>query len=142
MSHARRVLDYYDWLLDHGIEYGFDLELARLCARDGNGAPDRAKWERILPTLAVLTLVRERFGPTTINSGYRSPSYNAHVGGARNSQHVANRAIDFKCATGTPREWAEFLSDVRDADVFSGGIGTYRTFVHIDTRGANVDWRG
>jgi uncharacterized protein YcbK (DUF882 family) len=142
MSHARRVLDYYDWLASQDIPYGFDIELARLCARDGNDAPPVAKRERILPTLDVLVQVREAFGPTTINSGYRSPSYNARIGGAKNSRHTVGDAIDFRCATGTPAQWAALLRDIRDAGGFSGGIGTYRTFVHVDTRGTDADWRG
>jgi uncharacterized protein YcbK (DUF882 family) len=142
MSHARRVLDYYEWLVKQGVPYGFDLELAQLCAKDGNDAPTAAKRERILPTLQVLALVREAFGPTTINSGYRAPAYNARIGGAKNSRHTVGDAIDFKCRDGNPQAWAHFLRGLRDDGVFTGGIGTYRTFVHVDTRGTNADWRG
>ena len=28
------------------------------------------------------------------------------------------------------------------AIVFSGGVGVYKTFVHVDCRGANADWKG
>ena len=142
MSHARRVLDYYDWLASADVPYGFDLELARLCAKEGNDAPPAGKRERILPTLDVLALVREAFGPTTINSGYRSPAYNASIGGAKNSRHTVGDAIDFRCRDGKPADWAHFLRGLRDDKAFSGGIGTYKTFVHVDTRGTDADWRG
>jgi uncharacterized protein YcbK (DUF882 family) len=142
-THARRVVDYFAWLVNHEIPYGFDLELARLCARDGNDAPPKDRWPRILPTLAVLTTVREKFGPTTIRSGYRSPSYNASTpDAAKNSRHVAGDAIDFRCARGTPAEWAAFLREVRGTGGFTGGVGLYPSFVHVDTRGSNADWTG
>ena len=33
--------------------------------------------------------------PIIITSGYRSPSYNKKVGGAKNSQHIKGQAVDF-----------------------------------------------
>jgi peptidoglycan hydrolase-like protein with peptidoglycan-binding domain len=39
---------------------------------------------------------RERFGPTTIISGYRDPAHNRRVGGATRSQHLAATAADIR----------------------------------------------
>ncbi len=46
---------------------------------------------------ALLQPIRDRFGPVTITSGYRSPDVNAKVGGASSSQHVSAEACDFHC---------------------------------------------
>jgi zinc D-Ala-D-Ala carboxypeptidase len=37
--------------------------------------------------------------PLHINSGYRSPNLNAHIGGANNSAHMDGRAADFVTIT-------------------------------------------
>lgn len=43
----------------------------------------------------VLDPLREAWGrPITVNSGYRSPTVNAAVGGVANSQHVKGEAAD------------------------------------------------
>lgn len=126
--------------------YGFAKELADLTTRRKlgvkNSPPPEALWPAILPTLRRVVALRETFGPTTITSGYRSPAYNAIVGGELNSWHSKHTAIDCAPRDGTPAEWAAFLRGQRDAGKFKGGIGTYtrRGFVHVDTRGVNRDW--
>ena len=44
----------------------------------------------------VVQKVRDNFGPTVINSGYRGPALNAAVGGASSSQHCKGEAVDFE----------------------------------------------
>ena len=46
---------------------------------------------------AILQPIRDRFGPVTVTSGYRSPEVNATVGGSSGSQHVTAEACDFYC---------------------------------------------
>lgn len=56
----------------------------------------------VMETLNLISLVknvlqplRELYGkPITVNSGYRSPLVNKHVGGAKTSQHVLGEAAD------------------------------------------------
>lgn len=69
-----------------------------------------------------------------INSGYRSPAYNASLSGAaKNSYHMKGLALD--CSR------SSFGSDYISGESFikaasqegAGGIGTYPTFIHIDT---------
>lgn len=51
-------------------------------------------------TLAVKldTIIRPKYGSTTIISGLRCNSYNAKVGGVAKSKHKQGKAVDFQCA--------------------------------------------
>ena len=49
----------------------------------------------------VVQPVRDHFGTTVINSGYRGPALNAAVGGSATSQHCRGEAVDIECP-GTP----------------------------------------
>lgn len=66
--------------------------------------------------------------PTIINSGYRSKSHNAAVGGAKNSQHLYGKAADIKVRGVTP------TTVYNAADKLFNGVGKYPTFTHVDTR--------
>lgn len=44
----------------------------------------------------VVQPVRDHFGPTVINSGYRSPELNEAVGGSSRSQHCKGQAVDIE----------------------------------------------
>ena len=94
-------------------------ELLVNTARGSNSAPPPRLWHNLLPTLTVLQTLRAQLGAKThINSGYRNPSYNASVGGARRSQHMAFRALDFSCKGRTPREVADAAANLRGKTFF------------------------
>ncbi|MEW5927400.1 MAG: D-Ala-D-Ala carboxypeptidase family metallohydrolase [Gemmatimonadota bacterium] len=116
-----------------------------------NSAPPPELWGNIVPTLAVLQHFRADFGsPVHLLSTFRSREYNRAVGGAKNSQHVRFRAIDFSVSSGTPAQWAKRLRSYRGRRFaipgtagtfeFKGGIGVYSGFVHVDTRDVVADW--
>ena len=44
----------------------------------------------------VVQPVRDHFGPTVINSGYRGPDLNKAVGGSSTSQHCKGQAVDIE----------------------------------------------
>lgn len=111
--------------------------------RDGvyNSLPPEDLWRNIVPTLWVLDQLREALGlPITLTSIYRSPAYNRAVSGASASQHLRNAAIDFQVTGMEPDKVFNALSAMRAAKSFSGGIGLYPSFLHIDTRGTNATW--
>ncbi len=106
-----------------------------------NGNPPRDLWPNIAATARVLDQLRARLGySVTLTSAYRTPPYNACISGAQFSQHVRFNAADFQGSSGSPSQWADALREMRDSNVFRGGIGRYATFIHVDTRGQNADW--
>lgn len=145
-DHELRRTRYFEWLTSKGLKYGFATEISALADRVTKGirndTPPVERWHRMLPTVDVVTAVRQQFGPTVINSAFRSMSYNIAVGGVGDSRHSQNDALDIACTNATPEQVGQYLKNLRATGAFSGGIGIYRTFVHVDTRGTNADWRG
>lgn len=74
--------------------------------------------------------------PLRVNSGYRTEAYNHAVAGAGLSQHIAGRAIDIVHPVIPPRALFATLYELQVAGKLPllGGLGSYRTFVHVDVR--------
>jgi uncharacterized protein YcbK (DUF882 family) len=88
----------------------------------------------------ILQKIRAHFGKSvTITSAYRTPGKNKAVGGQTYSQHLYGRAADIKVNGVTPKKVAAYAETLLKN---KGGIGTYSTFVHIDTRGTKARWKG
>jgi len=117
-----------DTLRSRNIKY---FTAAEICPR---AVPHQMLWTNILPTLWFAEYLRELYGPTKVNSGYRDPQHNREVGGAKSSLHIAFNALDLRPENGDPHQWAAALREMRLHDF--GGIGIYITknFIHIDTR--------
>ena len=64
----------------------------------------------------VVQPVRDRFGPTVINSGYRGPELNEKVGGSPTSQHCLGQAVDIECPGIANAEIAEWITKNTDYD--------------------------
>lgn len=78
----------------------------------------------------MLQEIRGHFGaPVTINSAYRTESYNAKVGGAKASYHVKGQAFDIVVKGHTPQEVARYAQRMG-----INGIIQYNGFVHVDSR--------
>ena len=105
-------------------------------------APE-ALWDNVVPLVLAMDAIRAEIGgPATITSCYRGADYNACVGGVPSSFHRRFMAADFVGATGTSVNWTAAARRARDQGNFSGGIGIYDSFVHVDVRGSNVDFDG
>jgi len=107
-----------------------------------NREPPPEMWGNIVKTLKVVDDLREHLGrPLVLLSSYRSPEYNRAIGDAApKSLHLQFRALDIAVAGKSPAEVFQVLKAWRAAGRFRGGLGLYRTFVHIDTRGSNATW--
>jgi len=76
--------------------------------------------------------IRQTYGsPLQINSGYRPPSINRAVGGARASQHINGLALDIAPIDGDMKRLFEVC---RASDCTGLGRGMHRGFVHVDWR--------
>ncbi|PZO59897.1 MAG: hypothetical protein DCF15_03020 [Phormidesmis priestleyi] len=95
--------------------------------------------QRIIKISKYMDEVRSFFGnkPVRITSGYRDPSSNRRVGGARDSRHMYGDAVDFS------------IEGMNVVDVFNklksyhpkGGLAVGNGFVHLDLRpGSPARW--
>jgi len=74
-------------------------------------------------------------------SGYRTPSHNARVKGATNSQHLTCNAADINAKGYTPIQLAKEIERlITSGKMEQGGIGIYKGFVHYDRRGKKARW--
>lgn len=86
----------------------------------------------------LLQNIRDHFGAAvTINSAYRTESYNKKIGGATKSQHVNGTAADIVVKGATPLEVAQYVEHIMPDH---GGIGVYQTFTHVDVRASRSRW--
>lgn len=93
--------------------------------------------------------MRRKYGPCSVHSGYRTNRYNASIGGASRSYHVYSQhdgndqAVDVSFARGHSALWHAAANSIRAKKRRGrGGLGLYRTFVHIDIRDYTSNWRG
>ena len=88
--------------------------------------------------VGLLQNIRNHFGAAvTINSAYRTESYNKKIGGATKSQHVNGTAADIVVKGATPLEVAQYVEHIMPD---SGGIGVYQSFTHVDVRASRSRW--
>jgi len=64
----------------------------------------------------VVQPVRDRFGPTVINSGYRGEELNEKVGGSPTSQHCLGQAVDIECPGVANADVAEWITKNTEFD--------------------------
>lgn len=95
------------------------------------------------PLTALLTNAATRFGcQVSVVSGYRSPAHNRRVGGARHSQHMACRAVDFIVPCARKEDvfaWVKRQPKIRGAGIYKSRL------IHADVRPSKRlvtwDWR-
>lgn len=88
----------------------------------------------------VLQAIRSHFGKAvTINSAYRTPAYNKKVGGETYSQHQYGTAADIVVSGVSPKDVAAYAETLLP---YTGGIGIYSTFTHVDVRAMKSRWKG
>ena len=84
--------------------------------------------------IRILQPVRDEFGVITINSGYRSPSLNAKVGGSKTSQHCNGQAADFESFSTPNPVLAKWIANNLEFDQlileFYDGVNPNSGWVH------------
>ena len=97
--------------------------------------PDDDILDNIIYLSHRLQVVRDIIGkPIIITSGYRTPQHNEAVGGKPNSYHLKGMAADMVVVGMTPKEFQKQLAG------WSGGMGEYNTFTHLDIRDERARW--
>jgi uncharacterized protein YcbK (DUF882 family) len=121
------------------ITTNFSLEEFK--CKDGSDIPNDVL-KNIIELAKNLQVLRDAIGKSiTINSGYRSPKYNAKIGGVKNSQHVKGKASDLRVGGMTPKEVALVIEGlIEQGKMKQGGIGIYPNFTHYDIRGVKARW--
>ena len=90
-----------------------------------------------MQTLAekILQPIRDKFGPTVINSGYRCKKLNTAIGGSKKSQHCFGEAADVEVPTLSNRDLAEWIKNTLDFDQlileFYNGKDPRSGWVHV-----------
>lgn len=102
----------------------------------------RARVQRLAEALEVLRARVEE--PIQVNSGYRCPTRNAAVGGARKSRHLEGDAADIEVRGYTGKRLAEIVEElIAEGSIPEGGLGTYSDrpdIIHFDLRGRRARW--
>jgi hypothetical protein len=115
-------------------------EIADRFGYDNKATPGVVK--ELTRLCGLMEAVRVALGakPISINSGYRSPTLNSAVGGAKSSAHIEGRACDFICPQyGTPLEICQRLSSAGIA--FDQLIQEGGRWVHIQIAKAGAEPR-
>ena len=110
------------------------------CA-DGTQMPIEV-FNNVIELAESLEVLRAHFNaPVTINSAWRTATYNRKVGGSVNSQHLSGKASDVVVSGVPPEEVANAIEFLIECGLMKeGGVGKYDTFTHYDIRGTKARW--
>lgn len=105
-----------------------------------DGTPVPAQYmSNVIELAKQLEVLRTAVGnkPININSGYRTPTYNATLkGAAKDSQHLQAKAADITIQGLTALQVYNIIEKlIAQGKMKQGGLGLYDTFVHYDIRG-------
>lgn len=118
-----------------------NFSLGEFACKDGTPVPGNLldNVELLAKNLQVL---REYIGdPIHVNSGYRTPAYNAKVGGKPKSKHLTAEAADLTVKNKTPQQLYNIIERlILQRKMRQGGLGLYKGFVHYDIRGTKARW--
>lgn len=130
-------INAYSKAKDGGKKLSTNFAVKEFACKDGSDAV------LVAPRLVmVLQSLRSHFcAAVTINSGYRTPQYNAKMGGVTDSQHCYGTAADIVVRGKTPAQVAAYARQLMPD---WGGVGIYTKegFTHIDVRESKADWTG
>ena len=115
-----------------------------VACRDGTPYPQDWRSTRLVTLCEEFEAVRALCGsPLLVHSGYRTPRYNARIGGAARSQHCEGRALDVvPVLCSLEQLYAAVLERARVGQI--RGVGKYGGFIHMDVRPSTelVEWHG
>ena len=118
-----------------------NFSLKEFESKDGSKMPSDV-YLNIVKLVGQLQFLRDYTGRAiTVNSGYRSPEYNAKIGGVKNSQHLLGKAADITIEGLKPAEVYRLIDELIDMGLMlQGGLGSYKSFTHYDIRKTKSRW--
>lgn len=132
---AGQVVKVYSKAKEGNVKLSKNFTVKEFACSDGT--------DTVFISLALVNLlqkIRDHFGKAVIiNSAYRTEAHNKSIGGATYSQHKYGLAADIHINGVTPKEIAAYVETLLPS---SGGIGIYKSFVHIDVRRVKSRWNG
>lgn len=132
---AGQVVKVYSKAKEGNVKLSKNFTVKEFACSDGT--------DTVFISLALVNLlqkIRDRFGKAVIiNSAYRTEAHNKSIGGATYSQHKYGLAADIHINGVTPKEIAAYVETLMPS---SGGIGIYKSFVHVDVRRVKSRWNG
>lgn len=132
---AGQVVKVYSKAKEGNVKLSKNFTVKEFACSDGT--------DTVFISLALVNLlqkIRDNFGKAVIiNSAYRTEAHNKSIGGATYSQHKYGLAADIHINGVTPKEIAIYVETLMPS---SGGIGIYKSFVHVDTRRVKARWNG
>ena len=132
---ARQVVNVYSKAKEGNVKLSKNFTVKEFACSDGT--------DTVFISLTLVNLlqkIRNHFGKAVIiNSAYRTEAHNKSIGGATYSQHKYGLAADIHINGVTPKEIAAYVETLMPS---SGGIGIYKSFVHVDVRQVKSRWNG
>lgn len=132
---AGQVVKVYSKAKEGNVRLSKNFTVKEFACSDGT--------DTVFISLALVNLlqkIRNHFGKAVIiNSAYRTEAHNKSIGGATYSQHKYGLAADIHINGVTPKEIAAYVETLMPS---SGGIGIYKSFVHVDVRQVKSRWNG
>ena len=120
-----------------------NFNISEFRCKDGTDVPDQYECNVIL-LASQLQILRDIVGVSIhINSGYRTPAYNAKLeGSAVQSQHLLAKAADITTINYSPKQLADLIEKlIAEGKLpFIKGLGRYKGFTHIDVRKTKARW--
>jgi uncharacterized protein YcbK (DUF882 family) len=115
------------------------LSWNELKCKDGSRYPqeyiDDGRCERLVELFEDIRTLCGNI-PIKVYSAYRTIEYNKLIGGTLHSQHVQGRALDLHHTSLTNNEFYKLIR-INAKLLGIGGLGRYKTFVHVDIRPGN-----
>lgn len=132
---AGQVVKVYSKAKEGNVKLSKNFTVKEFACSDGT--------DTVFISLALVNLlqkIRDHFGKAVIiNSAYRTEAHNKSIGGATYSQHKYGLAADIHINGVAPKEIAAYVETLMPS---SGGIGIYKSFVHVDVRQVKSRWNG
>lgn len=122
-----RMIESYIMDTDANEKVGKHFKVKEFACKDGSQVVFIDSY-----LVSILDILRNKIEkPVIINSGYRTPTRNKEVGGAKYSYHMRGMAADIRVSGMKAKEIANELNAIVPNEC---GIIVYNTWVHIDTR--------